>query len=315
MKIISLLLPAISAALLLSPALWAGDDIEVTTKPKTLEKAPPLPLHTIEGVGGIFATPLAYLVNPGPAGTDVGLPSASATYVKANRKNVENLSITETLFGRVELGYTASRFGIGTLKNDVLGATGVDLGRDDIYLHIVNARVLVLPEASFGLQLLPAITAGCSLKVNPNIDAIDRQLGGALTSIGYRHDTGADFTLTATKALPLFGRALLLTLGGRVSNEAQLGYFGFGNTYSVTFEGSLAYNVTKWLWLAFEFRQKPNPFASIPGLLRPEQNLWTLGAVFVPNPHTTITLGYGHLGDVMNTRENSVVALQLKYEL
>ena len=43
--------------------------------------APPLPVHTVEGVGGGAITPMAYLVNPEPEGAVFGKPSVGLTYV------------------------------------------------------------------------------------------------------------------------------------------------------------------------------------------------------------------------------------------
>ena len=323
MKKIALLLTAIAATQIVALpfAARAGDQATKETKAiePTPEKAPPLPLHTIEGVGGIVITPVAYLVNPGPKGTIFGLPSASATYVKANRKNVETLALTETFFGRVELGYGASRFGIGSLVDDVKDLTTIEIA-DSVIVHNVNARVLALPEGSFGLPL-PAVTVGASYKYNDGIAEINQKLGGALTSIGYDSDQGVDFTLTATKAFPkVFGRPLLVTGGLRVSKAAQLGYLGFGDKYRPTFEGNIAYGITDWLWLAGEFRGKANPYQQIANpikggnLIQREDNWWTVGAAFVINPHASVTVGWGHFGPVLNTDENKAVAIQAKYE-
>ena len=321
MKTTSLLWSAIAAAQILGLPLvaQAGDDTAAKeTKVTTNEKAPPLPLHTIEGVGGIVITPVAYLVNPGPAGTVWGLPSASATYVKANSKNVESAVITETLFGRVELGYAASRFGVGNLVDDVKSATTIAIA-DSVVVHNFNARVLALPEGSFGLPL-PAVTLGASYKYNDGIGGINQKLGGALTGIGYDSNSGTDFTLTATKAFPkVFGRPLLVTAGLRLSEAEQLGYLGFGDKYRPTFEGNLAYGITDWLWLAAEFRGKANAYQPIlnakgGSLVGREDNWWTVGAAVVINPHATVTVGWGHFGQLLNTTENKGLAVQAKYE-
>lgn len=58
----------------------AANNTQQSAKP---QKAAPLPLFTIDGVGGVVLTPIAYLVNPGPEGTDFALPSFGATYVNA----------------------------------------------------------------------------------------------------------------------------------------------------------------------------------------------------------------------------------------
>lgn len=324
MKTTSILWAAIAVAQILSLPLAAGEKATSAKESKqvittTTEKAPPLPLHTIEGVGGIVITPVAYLVNPGPAGTTFGLPAASVTYVKANTKNVETAAITETLFGRVELGYAASRFGVGNLVDDVKGATTVGID-DSVIVNNFNARVLALPEGSFDLPL-PAVTVGAAFKYNDGIDKINSQLGGALTGIGYDSDTGVDFTLTATKAFPkIFGRPLLVTAGLRLSEAEQLGYLGFGDKYRATFEGNLAYGVLDWLWLAAEFRGKANAYQTIPNakkggyLVGREDNWWTVGAAFIVNPHATVTVGWGHFGQLLNTTEDKGLAIQAKYE-
>jgi len=325
MKTTSFLWTAIAAAQLLGLPLAANAGDPATSSKETqqvvatTEKAPPLPLHTIEGVGGIVITPVAYLVNPGPAGTTFGLPSTSVTYVKANSKNIESAVITETLFGRVELGYAASRFGVGNLVDDVKTVTNIDIN-DSVVVHNFNARVLALPEGSFALPL-PAITVGASYKYNDGISDINHQLGGALSSIGYKSNDGVDFTLTATKAFPkVFGRPLLVTAGLRLSEAEQIGYLGFGDKYRPTFEGNIAYGITNWLWLAGEFRGKANAYQQIANpvkggnLVDREDNWWTVGAAFVVNPHATVTVGWGHFGPVLNTTENKGLAVQAKYE-
>lgn len=281
----------------------------------TSPKGPPLPLHTIEGVGGIMITPTAYLANPGPKNTVFGLPAASFTFVGAGQKNVETFVVTETILQRVELGYAISRFGTGTLNRHVREATGVALSRDDVYLHNFNVRGNILPENSFGLNFLPAITAGVHFKVNEGIGEINRELGGALNSIGLRHTSGVDYTLTASKTIPnVFGRPLIVSAGLRFSKASQLGYVGFGDTYHASFEANAAYLITDWLAIAYEFRQKPEEFGRIGNLVRPEQNWQTIGLGFVLNPHLTATAGYGHFGNVLDTHEDGGWAVQVKYE-
>jgi hypothetical protein len=282
----------------------------------TNPKGPPLPLHTIEGVGGIMITPTAYLVNPGPKNTVFGLPAASFTFVGAGEKNIETFAFTETILQRVELGYAISRFGTGTLDKHVKDATGVELSRDDVYLNNFNIRGNILPENSFGLNFLPAVTAGVHFKVNDGISQINSELGGALSKIGYRHSSGVDYTLTASKTIPkIFGRPLILSAGLRLSEASQLGYVGFGDTYHPSFEGNATYLITNWLAIAYEYRQKPQEFGRIDNLVRPEQAWQTIGLGFVLNPHLTATVGYGHFDNVLDTVENGGWAIQVKYEL
>jgi hypothetical protein len=99
------------------------------------EEPPPLPFHSIEGVGGGAITSIAYLVNPGPEGCFWGKPAVSVTYVNLNDKNLDVIAVTETIAGCIELGYAANRLGLGTLPGDIQGATSVDIDRDDVWLR------------------------------------------------------------------------------------------------------------------------------------------------------------------------------------
>jgi len=311
-----LLIAALLASRLLLPATYA-DDAKPQPAPETAtqpEKGPPLPLHTIEGVGGVVITPIAYLVNPGPEKKVFGLPALSGIFVGAGQKNVASFAITETLWRRVELGYAASRFGLGDLPTKVLAATTKDIGRSDVWLHSLNARVLAIPEKSFGIPI-PALTLGVQGKFNDGIGDINDRLGGALTGIGYRHDYGADFVATASKLFAKgFGRPLILSAGLRLSAADQLGYVGFGDTYRPSFEVNAVYLVHPHVGLAFEYRQKRNAFANIGTLVRKEDDWFTAGVAYVFNNHSSVTAGYGHFGNVLNTVENYGWALSGKYE-
>src|ERR1039458_9423867 len=74
---------ALALAAATAPALRAADGAQPTTQPAAqapAEKPAPLPLHQIEGNGGIFSTLSAYIVNPARDGELVGRPpTASAS--------------------------------------------------------------------------------------------------------------------------------------------------------------------------------------------------------------------------------------------
>jgi hypothetical protein len=323
---------ALIAALALLPIIslphgaLAGDDGKqpVVPAPTPEEKGPPLPLHTIEGTGGILITPTAYLTNPSERWLGfLGFPAISTSYVKANSKNVESFVVTETIAKRVELGFAASRFGTGDFNKAVLGNAGAAITRDDVFLYNANVRVAIINDGDFGIPFLPALTAGAQFKFNEGIATINREAGYALTHVGYRSSDGVDFPITLSKTLKgswTLNRPLLLSAGVRFSKASQLGYTGFGSSYSPTAEANAAYSITDWLWLAGEFRQKRDPYSSgvaLPSgaqLVRPEQNWWDIGVAFVLNKNATLTAGYGNFGNLLNTVERKAFALQLKYE-
>ena len=286
-------------------------------KPAEQTKGPPLPFHTIEGYGGGALTPMAYLVNPGPKGSIFGLPSAAFSNVIAGQKNLQAATFSETLFSRIELSYALDRFGIGTLDDDIRHATGVDIDRDAVYLHNFNIRGLLLEENSFGTTWLPALTGGVHFKSNDGIADINHRLGGALSSIGYEHPNGVDFTLTASKTLVdawTLNRPLILTAGARNSDAAQWGFLGFGNKRVTTVEASAVYLPTDWLLVGYEFRQKANPYNEIPGLVGPEDNWHSVDVSWLINKNMTLTAGWAILGNLANTREDGAWFLQFKYE-
>jgi hypothetical protein len=289
--------------------------------PAPWSKGPPLPFHTIEGYGGGAITPIAYLVNPPLPGQLFGLPAGAFSYVNLGTKDLEAFTVTENIAGRVELGYGADHFDFGTLRSDVKTATGIDIGHDDEWLHNFNARVLALPENSFGIPL-PAMTLGASLKYNDTISDVYDRLGGKagpLYAIGYRRDWGVDFTQTFTKAFPIvFGRPIILTAGLRETEAANLGFLGFSDTYKVGFEGNVVYVPTDWLLFAFEYRNKPRGFSGdIPaggGLIDQEQDWYAFDASWIINKRATLVAGYGIFGNLANSKANSAWWLQVKYE-
>ena len=277
-------------------------------------KGPPLPFHTIEGYGGGAITPIAYLVNNPGKDTAIGLPSVAFSYVNAGSKDLEALTISQTFFGRLELSYGADRFGVGGLRGALIKATQKDIGTD-VWLHNFNARVALLDEGAFGQDWLPAVTAGVHFKYNPDIERINNQLGNALGSIGYRRNSGEDFTLTISKMFPkVFDRPLIVSAGVRASQASQLGILGFSDQWSATFEGNIVYLPTDWLVVAYEFRQKNDPYGRIPGLIGGEDNWHAFDVSWIINKHATLVAGYGIFGTLANGEANSSFWLQLKFE-
>jgi hypothetical protein len=277
-------------------------------------KSPPLPFHSIEGYSGGAITPFAYMCHPGPKGCISSLPSVATTYVNMGSKKLLAFSVTQVLFNRIEFGYALNHLDVGSLYDDVRKAQ-LDMGRDHVNLHHFNLRFLFVEENSFDLPL-PAITGGIHFKYNDSIERIDRSLGGAFTNIGYENRCGIDYTLTMTKMFPelVFGRPLILTGGMRLSNAAQLGFFGFGNEYNLTFEGSVVYLPIDEVCLGYEFRMKNNPYHKIDGLIGEEDNWHAFSASWIVNDRLTITGVYGMFGEIGNARADCSLGIELKYE-
>lgn len=279
------------------------------------EKPPPLPLHQIEGNGGIFSTLSAYVVNPPRNQEWLGRPSVGFSYVHVGYgRNLEAFTLTESPWKRLELGYGYNNFDLGDLPQDIERLTTVRLREEAVNLHHANARLQILKEDEFDQKWVPALTFGTHFKYNDGIDQINQELGGALRGIGITDNEGVDYTLYASKLLTFLPRPLLLNAGGRATQGAHIGLLGFTDEYDFVFEGSAVLFVTDRLALAAEYKQKPNAYKTIPGLIGQENDWWTVDAAYVVTKNLTLAVGYGHFGQVLNHQANGVWGITTKWE-
>jgi hypothetical protein len=273
------------------------------------EKPAPLPLHQIEGSGGIFSTLSAYLVNPPRDGEPVGRPSVGFAFVDIGHDvDLEAFTITESPFKRVELGYGFDRLSLG----DLPGILGIPT--HEVELHNFNARVQILTEGEFDQKWLPAVTAGVHYKYNDGIGEVNQETSGALASHGISHDSGTDFTLYASKLVTQLPRPVLFEVGGRATQAVWDGLGGFTPKYNFVAEANVAVFVTGSLALAAEYKEQPRDYTAIGSLVRKEGDWWTLDAAYVVNQHLTLAAGYGHFGNVLNHDADGVFGITTKWE-
>jgi len=286
-----------------------------TTAAKSDDKGPPLPLHQIEGNGGIFATLSAYIVNPPRNGEPVGRPSIGFAYVNLGHdQNLEALTLTESPLKRLELGYGWDRLGLGDLPLALRNAGIVNYHDDEVQLHNFNARYQILKEGEFDQKWIPALTAGVHYKYNDGISEVNSEAGGALAAAGISHRDGVDYTLYASKLFTQLPRPVLLELGGRATTAVWDGLGGFTSSYNFVFEGNAVVFVTSSIALAAEYKQQPRDYQAIGNLVRKEGDWWTIDAAYVVNKHLTLAAGYGHFGDVLNHEANGVWGITTKWE-
>ncbi len=312
------------AALLLASAGGVRADDTTTNAPSAnagaaakSEKPPPLPLHQIEGNGGIFATLSAYIVNPPRNGEPVGRPAFGFSYVDLGHgQDLEALTVTESPFSRLELGYGYNNFNLGNLPLAVYQATKLDLSETSVELHNFNARVQILKEGEFDQKWLPALTFGTHFKYNASYDDINSQLDGTLKAIGVTKNDGVDFTLYASKLFTQLPRPVLVELGGRATEGVWNGLLGFTDRYSFLFEGNVVVFVTDSIALAGEYRQQNTDYNynKVPSLIGKAGDWWTIDAAYVVNKHLTLAVGYGHFGTVLNNEANGVWGITTKWE-
>jgi hypothetical protein len=316
--------PGARQALLFAALLSASaraDDTNAAAPPANArtsaqsEKPPPLPLHQIEGNGGIFSTLSAYIVNPPRNNEPLGRPAVGFAYVSLGHdQNLEALTITESPFKRLELGYGWDRLGLGDLPLALRNAGLVSYHADEVQLHNINARFQILKEGEFDSKWVPAVTAGVHYKYNDGISEVNHETGGALAAAGISHDDGVDYTLYASKLFPQLPRPVLVELGGRATQGVWEGLGGFTGGYNFVFEGNVVVFVTGNLALAAEYKQQPRDYQAIGSLVKSAGDWWTIDAAYVANKHLTLAVGYGHFGNVLNHEANGVWGITAKFE-
>ncbi|HTS16026.1 MAG TPA: DUF3034 family protein [Verrucomicrobiae bacterium] len=318
MKSNRVVLAVLIAAMPLLSNEGRADDAGTNQPPvqaKPAEKGAPLPLHQIEGNGGIFSTLSAYIVNPPRNGEPVGRPAAGVSLVDIGHgQNLEALTLTESPWKRLELGYGWDRLDLGDLPLAIKNATTVSINQQDVQLHNFNARLQLLKEGEFDQNWIPALTFGSHFKYNDGIGNIDRELGGALSKAGIKRHDGEDLTLYASKLFTQLPRPVLVELGGRATEGVWNGLGGFTSKYDVLFEGNVVVFVTGNFALAGEYREQPNEYKPIGKLVQTEGDWYTLDAAYVVNNHLTLAAGYGHFGNVLNHNANGVWGVTTKWE-
>lgn len=277
--------------------------------------AVPLPLHSIEGYGGILLTGSAYLVNPSKDGSMFGKPAVSLTHATLGHgRHLEAYTLTETIGGRVELGFGQNRLDIGEFRSDVLTAAGADINERTVTMNNFNVRALLLKEEGG----MPAVTLGLHHKRNETSKDIDNRTGGFLSANGIKNDTGTDFTIYATRLFTTTPRPLLVNVGLRSTKAAQIGLLGFTDKRKTVFEGNFGYMILDNLVIGAEYRQKPHEYTpGIAGgvtLIEKEDNWGSAFMTYVANDHMTASVAYMRLGDVLNHKADNAYGFKFKYE-
>jgi hypothetical protein len=109
-------------------------------------------------------------------------------------------------------------------------------------------------------------------------------------------------------------RPVLLDIGVRNSEAAYIGLLGFTGDRDFLVEGNLVVFVTDRLLVGAEYRQKPNAYRPISGLVEPEDDWWSVVAAYVFNDHLTMSGGVFNFGEVLNHSDNAAIGLKFKYE-
>jgi len=323
-RLLGLIMTVAACALMIGGTAFAADDaekvgtvvMEKTEVTKEAASGPPIPFHTIEGYGGVLIVPVAYIINPAAEGEIFGAPSGAFIFLDIGKgRHLEVYAVSMALWDRVELSFAASRLDIDDLARDINNTFQTKLTSEShIWMYNFNARLNLLKEGEHDLPWLPAVTGGVHLKYNANINHLDGDTMGTLKSRGMDSNSGIEFTLTASKTITALPRPVILTAGMRASDAINTGFQGFTDNHRILFEGSIAVLILDNLIAAFEYRMKSASFRHLDPLLGKEDDWWTIDLAYIHDEHLTATVGYAHMGDVLNHRANGAWGFRVKYE-
>ncbi|GMM93621.1 DUF3034 family protein [Qipengyuania sp. MTN3-11] len=194
---------------------------------------------------------------------------------------------------RIELSYARQNFDTGDAGAALGLGQGYTFGQD-----VFGAKLRLVGDVVYGEPLLPQISLGVQHKRSRN-DAIVAALGAAASN-------GTDFTLSATKLL--LAHSLLVNGTLRLTKANQNGLLGFGSAasddYSLQFEGSLAYQISRRFAVGGEFRSKPD------NLGLGEDDWMDIFAAYAPTDFLTLTAAYADLGSIATFEDQRGAFLQ-----
>lgn len=252
-------------------------------------------VSTVEGsAGGGLATWALIAGNE----TDAGIGgTAHATIVALPDFDLKSIGGSVGLHNRVELSYAHQVFDTRR-AGAALGLGSHFKFRQDV----VGVKIRVLGDAVYDQdRIMPQISIGVQYK--------HADQGAIIAAVGGKHGNGADFLLSATKAI--LSKSLVFGGTVRFTKANQFGLLGFGGDrsdgYHAEFEGSAGLLVSPRILVGAELRTKPDNL----GFAR-EQKAYDLFAAWQVQRHVAVTAAYTDLGDIATIRRQrgAFVSLQ-----
>jgi hypothetical protein len=265
-----------------------------------------------EGQDGIFVTPLAYTV----PGTQKGFGAPAVAYHYVNAGDVlggfHQVSISEGIFDRIEIGYTRS-----------FHQNGSTVGLSNLWssgFNIFHGKVNVLRE---GTHWLPALSVGFVARTQVH------NVGGVIQN---KDTNNADFYAVATKTVMAIRRLpLVFNLGFKATNASLLGIAGNAPGYQGKLFGAAAFALRgpgrSTILVGSEFLQEPRRVQDLPGVVIPTTITYAVRIVpggalplhgwGVESPKLTIDLGLlqaaGAIAPGVNLQARHQFALGISY--
>lgn len=235
-------------------------------------------ISSLEGASGGGLTPWAVIAG-NETNEGIGL-STHGTLVEVKDYDYQSAGIALGFRDRLELSYAHQNFN----TNDI--GTALGLGKDYAFSQdVIGAKLRIAGDIAY--DRMPAVAVGAQYKKNNN--------GAVVRLLGARNDEGVDYYASISKLF--LSRSILLSGTARLTKANQLGLLGFGgdmnNNYTLQFEGSAAWQLSRHLVIGSEFRSKPDNL----GIAR-EDDWFDAFAALAVTRNVTATVAYTDLGSI-----------------
>jgi hypothetical protein len=235
------------------------------------------PFNNLEGVGGIAYNPLAYLADSGEEFIKIGetyivaKPRIGAWYVSLPDAKIDWTSIgaATTLFKRLEVSY-----GYQIINWE---------DHPTFHKNNLGAKLLLLPENSFGTKFVPAVSIGTIYKTTSNKSLREAGLGSLRSS-------GQDWYAVATKTVNLLPVPVIISGGALSTQEHVTGVLGFSNKRKLTGFFNIDLVLPKGFVVGYEFKQGAR-FSNVQNT-----NYWNAHLAWIPNKNLTLIAAYTGTG-------------------
>lgn len=216
---------------------------------------------TLEGQTGGFITPTGYVLQARP-GHIFSMPAVGYHFIDAGSVigTISTLSATESVYNRVEFGYTR-----------VVHTNGHNLVMSPLWeyagMDVVHAKAAVIRENSFGSKWVPAVAiGGVSRLDDPYVSGANRQAYN--NAAGGKYNNG-DIYIAATKTALDIRPALLINVGFKLTNASIYGIGGNATRFQGRFFGGIGFPLPlPWGLAAVPaagFTQEPQHVKNLPG--------------------------------------------------
>lgn len=236
-------------------------------------------VSTIEGTSGGGITTWATIAG---RETENGIGvSSHVTIVELPDYGWQSHGFAIGVANRIELSYARQNLDTRNVGEALGLGKGYTLNQD-----VYGAKLRLFGDLVYGATMVPQVSVGVEHK--RNLD------GPVAFAVGAGEDEGTDFTLSASKLF--LEHSVLVSTTARYTNANQNGLLGFGNVngkgYSLQFEGSVAYQLSRRAVLGAEYRSKPD------NLGLGEDDWLDLFGAYAVTDNVTVTAAYADLGSV-----------------